>query len=335
MVGIVLSQLVPKEEGIPNTVGGSILFFSLSFMDSPQPPRSKRVGVSSVTGPPLSTDELRAQHGIKAVDYAYHSKLAPVPALIHRQAQPSIEGDSSQPKPRTLQRVPTEIVDENSQQSSQAYSNSRLLARNPLERSPHRPRYPAAIAGPSNAAAFLPSAGQVARPQHASPYSPLRYSPDVPVENTRLDHKGEANDPIPMDVDDVRSITPTPVPRLATPFTSPLPALARASATVPTPPSTPPLPSKQVLPISRNNSLTKRASLTAGARSLVKRSSSSHLLTGHPPRYYLRKRKPPATATPMVASASQEAKPKSKSRARSILRGGVLKGRSKGKAGKS
>ena len=309
-------------------------------MDSPQPPRSKRVGLSSATGPPLSADELKDQHGIKAIDYAYHSKLAPVPALIHRQAQPSIEGDSSQPRPRTLQRVPTEIIDENSQQSSQGYNNSRLLARNPntLERSPRRLRYPPATiqtttAGPSNAAALSPSAGQVTRPQPASPLSPLRYTPDVPTENTRLDHKGKANDLIPMDVDDdVRSTSPTPAPRLATPYTSPFPALAKISATVPTPPSTPPVPSKQPLPISRNNSLTKRASLASGSRSLIRRSSSSHVLTGHPPRYYLRKRKPPTTATPIVASSSHEAKPKSRSRTRSIIRGGILKGRSKKKA---
>jgi len=336
MVGIILSHLVSKEEGMPKTVCGSFLFFSHSFMNSPQPPRSKRVAVSAVTGPPLSADELKEQHGIKTIDYAYHSKLAPVPPLIHRQAQPSIEGDSSQPRTRTLQRVPTEIIDENSQPSSQGYNNSRLLARNPLERSPHRIRYPTiATAGPSNAAA-PPSAGQVARPQHAPPQSPLRYTPDVPAENTRFGQKGKGTDPVPMDVDDdVRSITPTPVPRLATPFTSPFPALSKIAATVPTPPSTPPLPPKQPLPISRNSSLTKRPSLAAGSRSLTKRSSSSHLLTGHPPRYYLRKRKPPAVATPIVATASQEAKPKSKSRTRSILRGGVLKGRSKKKASKS
>jgi len=316
------------------------LLFLFSFMDSSQPPRSKRVAVSTVTGPPLSADELKEQHGIKAIDYAYHSKLAPVPPLIHRQAQPSIEGDSSQPRTRTLQRVPTEIIDENSQPSSQGYNNSRLLARNPLERSPHRIRYPtiatqATTAGPSNAAA-PPSAGQVARPQHAPPHSPLRYTPDVPTENTRFDQKGKGTDPDPMDVDDdVRSITPTPVPRLAPPFASPLPTLTKITATVPTPPSTPPLPPKQSLPISRNSSLTKRPSLAAGSRSLAKRSSSSHLLTGHPPRYYLRKRKPPTVATPIVATASQEAKPKSKSRTRSILRGSVLKGRSKKKASKS
>ena len=302
-------------------------------MDSFQPPRSKRVAGSSATAPPLSVDELKEQHGIRAVDYAYHSKLAPVPPLIHRQAQPSIEGDSSQSKPRSLQRVPTEIIDENSQQSSQGYNNSRLLARNPnaFERSPHRVRYLAATAGPSNAPALPPSVGQVALLHHASPYLPLRYAPDVPTEGTRLDRKGKANEVTAMDVDnDVRSTTPTPAPRHATSYTSPLPA----SATVPTPPSTPPLSSKQALPISRNNSLTKRPSLTSGSRSLIRRSSSSHVLTGHPPRYYLRKRKAPTTATPTAASSSQETKPKSRSRTRSILRGGILKGRSKKKATK-
>ena len=317
--------------------------FPLPLMHSPQPPRSKRVAVSTATGPPLSVDELSIQHGIKAIDYAYHSKLAPVPALIHRQAQPSIEGDSSQPRPRALQRVPTEIVDENSQQSSQGYNNSRLLARNPnpLERSPHRIRYPATAAqpttaGPSTPAPLPPSGGQVARPQYASPRSPLRYIPDPPTNNTRLGHKGKANDLIPMDVDDdARSSTPTPLPRLATPSASLSPALAKMTAAVSTPPSTPPTPPNQALPISRNNSLTKRASLTTGSRSLIKRSSSSHLLTGHPPRYYLRKRKPSATATPLVASSSQEAKPKSRPKTRSIIRGGILKGRSKKKASKS
>lgn len=343
MVGIILSQLVSREDEIPNTVRGSFLFLSRTrpLMESAQPPRSKRVAVS---GPPLSPDELKDQHGIKAIDYAYHSKLAPVPALIHRQAQPSIENvDSSQPKQRPLQRVPTEVIDENSQQSSQGYNNSRLLARNPnpLERSPNRARYLAttaqtATAGPSSAAALPPSAGQVARPQHASPYSPLRYTPDLPTETTGLDRRRNANEAIHMDIDnDVRSTTPTPFPRLPTSHTSPLSAPAKASAIVPTPPSTPPLPPKQASPISRNNSLTKRPSLTSGSRSLIRRSSSSHLLTGHPPRYYLRKRKTPATATPIVASSSQEAKPKPRSRTRSILRGGILKGRSKKKATKS
>ena len=337
MVGIILSQLVPREEQVPNTVCGPP---SLSFcmpMDSPQPPRSRRVGLSAATGPPLTVDELKEQHGISAIDYAYHSKLAPVPALIHRQAQPSIDGsESSQQKPRSLQRVPTEIIDENSQQSSQG---SRLLARN-LERSPRRIRYPPTTAhatttpGPSNAPAGHPlSVAQIARPQHASP-SPLRYT-DIPTQSTRLDQKGEANELVHMDVDDdVRSSSPTPVPRLAAPYTSPLPALTRIGATVSTPPSTPPLSSKQPLPISRTNSLTRRPSLTSGSRSLIRRSSSSHVLTGHPPRYYLRKRKPPAPPSPIVAPSSQEAKPKSKPRTRSILRGGVLKGRSK-KAAKS
>ena len=333
MVGIILPQLVPREEQVPNTVCGPP---SPSFcvpMHSPQPPRSRRVGLSAATGPPLTVDELKEQHGISAIDYAYHSKLAPVPALIHRQAQPSIDGsESSQQKSRSLQRVPTEIIDENSQQSSQG---SRLLARN-LERSPHRIRYPPTTAhatatpGPSNApAGHPPSAAQIARPQHASP-SPLRFA-DIPI---RLDQKPEANELVHMDVDDdVRPSTPTPVSRLAAP--SPLPALTRISATVSTPPSTPPLSSKHPLPISRTNSLTRRPSLTSGSRSLIRRSSSSHVLTGHPPRYYLRKRKTPATPSPIVAPSSQEAKPKSKSRTRSILRGGVLKGRSKKKAAKS
>ena len=308
-------------------------------MESPKPPRSKRVGLTSA-GPPLSVDELKEQHGIKAIDYAYHSKLAPVPPFIHRQAQPSIEGESSQQKSRPLQRVPTEIIDENSQQSSQGYNNSRLLARNPnpLERSPHRIRYPPTtiqtnIIGTGNAAPPPPSAGPVTRPQHASPYSPLRYTPDVFTEGTRLDFKGKATALYPMDVDDdARSTTPTPSPRLTTPPTPPSPTSAKVSGSVPTPPATPPL---KALPLSRNNSLTKRPSLTSGSRSLIRRSSSSHVLTGHPPRYYLRKRKPPTTAAPIVASSSQEAKPKSRPRKRSILRGGILKGRSKKKASKS
>ena len=338
MVGILLSQPVPREAEVPNTVCGPFSFFLCFLMDSPQPPRSRRV-LSAPTGPPLTVDELKEQHGINAIDYAYHSKLAPVPALIHRQAQPSIDGsESSQPKPRTLQRVPTEIIDENSQQSSQG---SRLLVRN-LERSPRRIRYPPATAqattnpGPSNApTGHPPSAGQVARPQHAPLHSPLRCT-DIPTQSTQLDRNGKANELVRMDVDDdVRSSTPTPVPRLATPYTSPLPALARISATISTPPSTPPLSSKQPLPISRTNSLARRPSLTSGSRSLIRRSSSSHVLTGHPPRYYLRKRKPPATPSPIVAHSAQEAKPKSKSRTRSILRGGILKGRSKKKAAKS
>jgi hypothetical protein len=308
-------------------------------MESPQPPRSKRVGLITA-GAPLSVDELERQHGIKAIDYAYHSKLAPVPPFIHRQAQPSIEGESSQQKPRSLQRVPTEIVDENSQQSSQGYNNSRLLARNPnpLERSPRRIRFPTTtvqttITDTSNCAPPPPSAGPATGPQLASPYSPLRYTPDVPTEDIRLDYKGKASVLIPMDVDDdVRSTSPTPSPRLATPLTSPSPASAKVSGSVPTPPSTPPLKASS---LSRNNSLTKRPSLTSGSRSLIRRSSSSHVLTGHPPRYYLRKRKPPATATPIVASSSQEAKPMSRSRKRSIIRGGILKGRPKKKAGKS
>lgn len=306
-------------------------------MESPQPPRSKR---SSATRPPLSVDELKEWHGIKAIDYAYHSKLAPVPPLIHRQAQPSIEGDPSQSKPRPLQRVPTEIIDENSQQSSQGYNNSRLLARNPnpLERSPRRIRYPpttAQTAAPGPSGATPPSAGQVARPQHASPYSPLRYVPDFRVEDTRVDRKLMPDDLVHMNVDDeVTSTTPTLTPRpAATPLTSPLPFPTKIGVSVSTPPSTPP---PQALPLSRNNSLTKRPSLNPGSRSLIRRSSSSHVLVGHPPRYYLRKRKqPPATTTPVVASSSQEQKSKSRSRKRPILRGGILKGRSKKKANKT
>ena len=310
-------------------------------MDPPKPPRSKRVGLSAATGPPLSVDQLKEQHGIKAIDYAYHSKLAPVPALIHRQAQPSIDGDSSQPRPRPLQRVPTEIIDENSQQFSQGYNNSRLLVRNinPLERSPHRIRYPpisvqTTTPGPSGSAPPPPSAGQVTRPQHVSPCSPLRYIPDVPFEVTRMDRKNDdPGDLVPMNVDDdVRSTVPTLTQLLATPLPSHFPAPAMTSGSVPTPLSTPPLKS---LPLSRNNSLAKRPSLSSGSRSLIRRSSSSHILTGHPPRYYLRKRKSPVTPAPIVASSSQEARPKSKSRKRPILRGGVLKGRSKKKAGKS
>lgn len=341
MVGIVLSQLVSKEDELPNTVSALISLLSLLFplMDSPQPPRSRRVGLGSVTGPPLTVDELREHHGIKAIDYAYHSKLAPVPPLIHRQAQPSIEGESSQQKPRSLQRVPTEIIDENSQQSSQGYNNSRLLARNPnpLERSPHRIKYPATIIqttspGPSNAAPLPPSAAQVARPQHPPPSSPLRYTPDVHIESIRLDRKGQPNDLVPMNVDnDVRSTASTPTPRLATPLTSPSPSLAIVNGTAPTPPATPP---PKTLPLSRNNSLARRPSMSSGSRTLLRRSSSSHVLTGHPPRYYLRKRKPPVTPSPVVAS-SQEVKPKSRTRKRSILRGGMLKGRSKKKANKS
>ena len=347
MVGIVLSNPIPKEEEIPNTVSGSISFsfpFFLYNMEPPQPPRSKRVGLSTTTGPPLSVNELKEQHGIKAVDYAYHSKLAPVPPLIHRQAQPSIDGESSQPRSRPLQRVPTEIIDENSQQSSQGYNNSRLLARNPnpLERSPHRIRYPQTTSqqitspGPSSAAPRPPSAGQVTRPQYAPPSSPLRYTPDVPIENISIDHKCKPDDSfVRMNVDDdVRSTIylRMPTPRLATPLTSPSPASAKIVGSVPTPPSTPPL--KQ-LPLSRKNSLTKRPSLSSGSRSLIRRSSSSHVLTGHPPRYYLRKRKPPATATPIVASSSHEAKPKSSSRKRPVLRGGILKARPKKKHNKS
>lgn len=306
-------------------------------MRSSQPPRSKRVGISSATGPPLSVDELKELHGINAIDYAYHSKLAPVPPLIHRQAQPSIDGESSQSKSRPLQRVPTEIIDENSQQPSQGYNNSRLLARNlnPLERSPHRTRYPpttaqTTTAGPSTAAPLPPSAGPVVRLQHAPPQSPLRYAPYVPTEVARTDHKRKPDELVYMNVDDdVRS---TARQRLATPLASPLLPPANINESVPTPPSTPPLKS---LPLSRKNSLTKRPPLTSGSRSLIRRSSSSHLLTGHPPRYYLRKRKPPATVTPIVASSSQEARPKPNSRKRPILRGGILKGRSKKKANKS
>jgi hypothetical protein len=300
-------------------------------MESSQPPRSKRVGLSSATGPPLSVDELKEQHGINAIDYAYHSKLAPVPPLIHRQAQPSFDGESSQPRPRSLQRVPTEIIDENSQQSSQGYNNSRLLARNlnPLERSPHRIRYPvqATTPGPTGAAPLPPSAAQVIRPQPPPISSPLRYTPHVLIQGSQPDHQHQTDDIVYMNVDDdvrptVRLHTPTP--RLATPLASPFPAPA-----ISTPPSTPP---PKPLPLSRKNSLAKRPSLSSGSRSLIRRSSSSHVLTGHPPRYYLRKRKPPATATPIVASSSQEAKTRSSPRKRPILRGGVLKARSKKKA---
>ena len=302
-------------------------------MDSPQPPRSKRVGLFS-TRPPLTVDELKEQHGIKAIDYAYHSKLAPVPPVIHRQAQPSLGGESSQDKPRTLQRVPTEVIDENSQQSSQGYNNSRLLARNPnpLERSPHRIRYlldpvQTTIPGPSNAAPMSPSAGQVILPQHPPPRSPLRYTPDVPTEDIRPNQKNKASAIVPMDVDnDMRSTTPTPSPRVATPPTSPSPVPTRISGSVPTPVSTPP---HKAPSLSRNNSLARHPSLSSGSRSLIRRSSSSHVLVGHPPRYYLRKRKAPTTTTPIAASSSQEAKPRS--RKHSILRGGILKGRPKKK----